>query len=214
MKKTIAMLTMFLSLMLVSATAIADSGGGWVKMDAKVPLVKVDENYLNLRLTPELVFLNSAGGLSQTTARAGFHHACANWFSLTLNGVSQTVGTSQDLRPEVQPEFNWDVNSNLAFKDRSRLSYRALDSAVGNRWVYANELKVIVTPDNAPVFPWVAYEGFVDVSNGNMNQHQLRGGLGRKVSDAWTLNLAYMFRTSKALPEWSNDHFVFVSAEN
>lgn len=213
MKKTIAMLAMFFTMLFAASSAHADNAGAWVKMDAKVPLVKIDQSNLNLRLSPELTFLNNPGRLAEVEARGGLHHACTNWFQLSLNGVSKSVDGAQDVRAEAQPEFTFALLPNLTLKDRNRVAYRALDSASSARWAYANEAKVVVQPDNSPVNLWAAYEGFVDIDNAEMNQHRVTAAVGHKTSDSTTLSVGYMFRTSKGAPDWVQDHFLYVLAE-
>lgn len=214
MKKTLMMLVTMITMMFAgNAMADNENAGAWVKMDARVPTVKLGDAPLNLRFTPELAFLDTSGGLATTTARAGLQHSCTPWFSLTLNGVDTSSKGSQDVKLEAQPELTLKANENFTLKNRTRFAVRALDSAAGNRLVAQDEVKIVLTPDNSPVFVWAAYEGFADVSNGNLNQHRVLGGLGRKMSDSTTLSLGYMRRMTKAAPEWVNDNFVYLLAD-
>src|SRR5258706_2329037 len=110
------------SLMMISAPAYADNVGNWTKIDIKVPLHKFDDDVkLRLRVTPEFAFTDDAGGLKQTVFRAGPNLRVNKWFNLTLNGVSNSTGAKQDLRPEVQPEFTIKEGI-LKVNDRNRAS--------------------------------------------------------------------------------------------
>lgn len=199
---------------LTASSAFADNTGQWTKLDLKVPVHEFDNGLnLKLRLTPELVFTDDAGGLKQTVFRAGPTASLTSWFNLTINGVSSTTGTKQDVRPEVQPEFKVKFD-NLSFNDRNRFSYRALDNAAGDRWQYANELKAVYSFSKTDYSAFAAYEGYVDLSQGEMNQHRALGGVGVDMSKDWHMDFGYMRRTSASGVHWVNDNFLYVLVAN
>lgn len=201
--------------MLTTNMAFADTVGSWTKLDLKVPVREFSNGMdLKLRVTPEFAFTNGAGGLAQTVFRAGPTSHMAKWFDLTLNGVSTTTGAKQDVRVEVQPEFTVS-EGDFTFKDRNRFSYKTLDSAVGDRWQYANEFKVVY---NVPQTQWnvyTAYEGYYDFSLRVGNQHRLMVGTGLNMSPNWHMDFGYMLRTQPATKgPWVNDNFVYVLVYN
>ncbi len=207
--KTFLALVTTLSLLLFGTNAFADDAGVWVKMDAKLNAVESGDMKFGLRATPEFEFNNTVGGLARTVARGGPTATFAPWFNLTLNGVSTSVGAGQDLRAEIQPELTF-RHEGFKVNDRNRVAYRALDTAAGDRWQYANELKASYTFDDAGCNVFAAYEGYVDLSNGVMNQHRLMVGPGFDWKNGWHTDFGYMFRTMDAGPVWNNSHFLYL----
>lgn len=212
MKKIL--IALVVSILTISSSAWADNVGNWTKVDIKVPMHKFDEDTsLRLRITPEFAFTDDAGGLKQTVFRAGPNLKANKWFNLTLNGVSSTVGTKQDLRPEIQPEFT--VREGLLkVNDRNRLSYRALDNAKDDRWQYANELKATVDLPSTQYNVFGSHEWFLDFQKEKMTQHRLTAGVGRYLNDNWMMETGYLYRTSLTAPEWTKDHMLFLSFSN
>jgi len=212
MRKIIS-LGLLLLAVLLPTSAFADDAGVWNKWDLKIPVYHPkDGPKFNFRATPEFVFTNDTGGLKTTILRGGPNARLTPWLELTVNGVSSTTGTKQDVRPEVQPEVAFKVGD-VVLKDRNRVSYRALDNAAGDRWQYANEAKVVIQlPKNYNL--WTSYEGFVDISQGKMIRHHLMAGPGFDINDKWHTDIGYLFRPSLISNEWVKEHFLFVSVFN
>ena len=212
MKKIIS-LGLLLLAVLLPASASADTAGVWNKWDLKVPVYEVkDGPAFRFRATPEFVFTDDAGGLRNTILRGGPNAKFNQWFELTLNGVSSTTGTKQDVRPEVQPELTAKIGK-VTLKDRNRLSYRALNNAAGDRWQYANEAKVILNlPHDCSL--WTSYEGFVDLSQGKMIRHHVMAGPGFDLNSKWHTDVGYLFRPTLVSDSWVNEHFLFLSISN
>jgi hypothetical protein len=205
------------SVTLLTAPAYADNVGSWTKLDVKVPVHRFNDDVnLRLRMTPELAFTDDAGGLKQTVFRVGPSLKTAKWLTLTLNGVSSTTNAKQDLRPELQAEFyvKFADLSNLKLSDRNRGSYRTLDSAVHDRWQYANEYKVAVDIPDTKFNTFFSHELFLDFQYEKLTQHRLTGGFGRYLSDDWMMEAGYLYRTSMHSPEWIKDHMLFLAFSN
>ncbi len=203
-----------LALVTMAAPAYADNTGVWAKVDVKVPVHKF-KNDMNLRLRfiPEFAFTDHAGGLDQTVLRVGPNLKANSWFSLSVNGVSNSVGIRQDMRSEVQPEFAVKV-SNFQFKDRNRFAVRMLDNAKDDRWQYANQLKVFYEFPKTNWNLFTAYEGALNPQAEKITQHRIEGGVGVWASADWLVETGYLYRTALATPAWAKDHFVYVAFSN
>lgn len=211
------LLALVAAILTVSGSASADNVGNWTKVDIKVPVHKFDEDVnLRFRLVPEFAFTDDAGGLKQTVLRAGPSLKTTKWLTLTLNGVSSTTNAKQDLRPEAQAELyvKFPELSNLRLADRNRGSFRALDTAIHDRWQYANEYKIAVDLGSAPFNAFFSHELFLDFQTERLTQHRLTGGFGHYLSNDWAMEAGYLYRTSHGGPEWVKDHMLFLSFSN
>jgi len=217
MKKVLSAFILALAILTNSTPAHADNVGNWTKLDVKVPIYKVNDDLnLRFRMVPELAFTDDAGGLKQTVFRAGPSLKAAKWFTLTVNGVSSTTLAKQDLRPELQTEFyvKFANLSNLRLSDRNRGSYRTLDTAIHDRWQYANEYKASIDIPDSKFNTFFSHELFLDFQYEKLTQHRLTGGFGRYLSDDWMMEAGYLYRTSLHTPEWVKDHMLFLAFSN
>lgn len=192
---------------LFASVASADDYGVHNKYDFKLNLG--EDTHTDLRVTPEFIFTNNADGFRQAYGRVGPSFRVVPWFTLGVNAFGSLQRSGQDVGAEVQPEFNGRVCSLLTVNDRNRLMFRPLDNATGDRWRYANELKLNLDVKGESFVPFVADELFVTSGNG-VNQNRAMAGVGYR----WNTNrvdLAYMLRSDAANSVWGQSHFVYLS---
>lgn len=206
-KKIIGLLA-FLGVVGMTSVASADDSGVYTKFDFKVGTSVPN---LKVRVTPEFVFTNSADGLRQVVTRVGPSLKLADWVTVGANGFVAETSGRQDVRAEVQPDLKFKLGD-FHFNDRNRLSYRALDSAAGDRVQYANELRVNIEDDKCPVVPFLSEEVFVGSGYGGVTQNRATGGVGYKFTEQSKVDVGYMLRShNDNTPTWNQDHFLFLA---
>lgn len=198
----------FALVMVFGSIASADDYGVHARYDVRTNLSS--RNNVDLRLVPELFFTDNSRGLQQMTARFGPTYAPNTWLTLGFNGyVAQTW--NQDVRLEFQPEVGGRLNDYLTVNDRNRLSVRVMDSAVGNRWNYANELRLNLD-HGCDWSPFVSDEVFVGLSNSDgISQNRLVLGMNYKLNANNNVDFGYMLRSNNNTTSWSQDHMLVLS---
>lgn len=100
----------------------------------------------------------------------------------------------------------------IKFSDRSRIEYR--DKNIGSDfWRYRNRVKAAY-PLNVRGFqfsPYVSEELFWDISNHQLNQNRLAGGISWNLSKPLTLSTYYMWRSRKSGSDWNDEHILGTS---
>ena len=210
-----AMRFRWLAIVLVTAwlsTPAAADTEGWTWLEYRQPITQPSTApAVSLRLFTDFRFAGRTDGLYNSFLRVGPLFDIAPWLLVAVHGtaVGHNIADEfqQELRAELEPWLRFQVGT-LRIFDRNRLEVRRFPG--DTRLRYRNLLRL----EHDLGGPWLgalSNEALFDLFDGGFQQNRAFAGIGFRFGSAGQrIELSYMFRSRRAMDDWTHDHAAVV----
>jgi hypothetical protein len=180
--------------------------GDWQVWNNNAFEAKVAEGW-KIKIAEEFRVGEDMSQIYEQFTEVGVTHDLTKWFQLGVDYRHDYKRSGLNWKMEERPQVNgtllWNLGA-LGFQDRSRLERRMFETA-DDVWRYRNKLTVTLPAGltGSLVKPYLAYEGFLDLSNDReYSRYRLYAGFKKSITKTLGVDLYFMRQSTKSGEDW------------